>query len=173
MLCNRPLNTEKFDIKSWEKARRDIEQLIREADQLLQFYDERAQVLRNSIVEISVRVKWLEGELQRETDNYVSPLVEEVRLIASEKGELEKLLDQLRYQESQRDYADRYEVEFIPSIERELEDLKDKITILQQDLGYTSDRYNAFVFSEQAEQQADQEVRGAVGVFLPAAQQIS
>lgn len=145
MLCGRPFSTHIQDVGPWEKARRDVEQLINEAGQLLNFYEERRSALQRSVAELSGRVQWLEHELQRETTNYVSPLIEEIRLRASERAEMEKGLEQLRYQEIQRQYANRYEEDVIPKVEQELEDIGAKLTSLQEALGSESLRYNAFL----------------------------
>lgn len=145
MLCGRPFNKHEQDIKSWEKARRDINQLILEANQLFEYYENRKVSLQESITSLQARIQWLEQELTREVDNYVSPLVEEIRLKASERTQVEILLEQLNYQEMQRRYANRYETEIIPKVEQELEDIQAKLNTFQRDLGYTSNRYQAFL----------------------------
>jgi hypothetical protein len=145
MLCGRPFSKHEQDVKSWEKARRDVDQLILEASQLLRHYEERKAALLVSIGVLRARVQWLEQELTREVDNYVSPLIEEVRLKAAERAQIEILLQQLNYQEVQRQYANRYETEIIPTVEQELEDIQAKLESLQLDLGYTSARYTAFI----------------------------
>lgn len=145
MVCGRPFSQHEHDIKSWEKARRDVEQLILEATQLIENYESRKALLRASIGELSARIQWLEQELNREVDAYVSPLVEEVRLKAAERAQIEVLLDQLNYQERQRQYAERYETEMIPRVEQDLEDIQAKLEALQSSMGYASERKSAFL----------------------------
>jgi len=145
MLCGRSLDTHRQDIKPWEKALREVTQTINEVNQLLDYYQQRKGELQKITPDLEDRVQWLEQELSRETDRYVAPIIEEMRLKTAERTAIERALSQLEYQERQRRYAIRLEDEVLPQAERELEEISARLERLQQERGSASDRYNAFL----------------------------
>jgi hypothetical protein len=145
MLCARPFNTQPQDSKTWEKVLRDTRQTIKEVDELLQHYTERAEQLRLEIPRLENRLQRVAQQLQRETEMYISPLVEQIRLGTAERTQLERELSQLEYQEQQRGYAIQLEEEELPLEEKRLEGLNWELERLRQTLGSESERYNAFL----------------------------
>lgn len=145
MLCARPLDVQQQDVKAWQKALRDVHQTIKEIDQLLDYYKRRTGELEAIMPDLERRIQWLEHELSRETDRYVSPLIEEIRLRTSERTALERALSQLDYQERQRRYAINLEENILPQAERDLEEITTRLEMLRRELGSSSERYSAFL----------------------------
>ncbi|HEX8608386.1 MAG TPA: hypothetical protein VF679_07090 [Pedobacter sp.] len=106
MLCGRPINTRTSDDKAWRKALSDAKQTIKEVDQLLGNYSNRLDELEHNIPVLNERIQQLEQALTHETSNYVSPLVEQIRLSVNERTNVERELSQLDYQERQRNYEE-------------------------------------------------------------------
>lgn len=145
MLCGRSFDTRGQDIKAWEKALRDVNQTVNEVNQLLDHYQQRKDELQETTLVLEKRIQWLEQELSRETERYVSPLIEQIRLRTAERTTIERALSQLEYQERQRQYAIQLEEEALPQAERDLEEVTAKLETLRQKLGSASDRYNTFL----------------------------
>ncbi|MGQ4871991.1 MAG: hypothetical protein ACP6IT_09160, partial [Candidatus Thorarchaeota archaeon] len=92
MLCGRSFDTREQGIKAWEKALRDVNQTVNEVNQLLDHYQQRINDLRKIALVLEKRIQWLEQELFRETERYVSPLIEQIRLRTAERTAIERAL---------------------------------------------------------------------------------
>jgi vacuolar-type H+-ATPase subunit H len=146
MLCGRPFSEHRnVGIAAWEKSLRDANQAIHEVSQLLENYKRHRAELHQKRQVILQRIKWLEDQLVSSSQHYVSPLIEEIELMAGERTEIEKALSQLDYEQRQREYAMQIEDEFLPRAKRELEELDRSAEELRQDLGSRTDRYSAFL----------------------------
>jgi hypothetical protein len=145
MLCARPFNTDTHDSKSWEKVLRDTKQTIKEVDELLQHYKSRKEELQYEVARLDTLIGRVEQQLQRETEKYVSPLIEQIRLKSAERTQFERELSQLEYQEQQRKYAIQLEEVALPQEEKNLEEIKWELERLRQALGSESERYNTFL----------------------------
>jgi hypothetical protein len=145
MLCARPFSTNVQDSKSWEKVLRDTKQTIKEVDELLEHYKDRKEHLQREAAALEGDILRVERQLWRETEKYVSPLIEEMRLKAAERTRLERELSQLEYQERQRQYAIHLEEVELPEEVKKLEEVTWELERLRQALGSESERYNAFL----------------------------
>lgn len=145
MLCARPFSIDTQDSKSWEKVLRDTKQTIKEVDELLQHYKDRKEELQYEVARLQSLIIRVERQLQQETEKYVSPLIEQIRLRSAERMELERELSQLDYQEQQREYAIQLEEVELPQEEKKLEEIIWELERLRQALGSESERYNAFL----------------------------
>ena len=144
MLCGRPLQTHVQGLEPWEKALRDVKQMVNETSTLLTNYGKRQAQLRRANLIMFNRLKWLESELDRETDQYVSPLVEQLTR-SGERVAIERGLSQLEYEERQRRLAIQLEQDELPKTELQLEEANNELQALKQQLGTVTNKYNAFL----------------------------
>lgn len=127
MLCGREFMKRKPSIEAWEKSLGDIEQNLREIDELIEFYEEREKEISSKIISLREEIGRIESEIEEETKEYVSESVEELKLLSSKRMEVEKMLDKLENWEKQRRYVQKVETEELPKKEEELENLRSKL----------------------------------------------
>ncbi len=145
MLCRRPMQIGSSNDEAWQKALRDIRQTIKESEQLLENYQKKIAELRAKQPQLKERVQEIEGVLDRETNRYVSPLVENLRLLASERSSIEKAISQLESEKKQREYANRLQEIDLPKAQQEYEQVLIELETLRNQLGLPSVRYNSFI----------------------------
>lgn len=146
MLCGRSFQLDiEFDTDAWDKALRDANKAVQEAEQLLAHYSIRTDSLEGERSELWERIEWLQTELTRQTAAYVSPLVEELSLINERRTQLLKALSQLELEEKQRRYAIRMHDEVLPELERCRDRLQGRLQELEMKRGRTRERIEAFL----------------------------
>lgn len=146
MLCSRSLEQlTEFDTESWNKSIRDARRAVQEADDLIGYYNTRIASLQRERGELEERIMYLEAELTRQTATYVSPLVEDLSLIHSQRTEILSGLSQLGIEEKQRQYANRMQMEILPQLRSDLEQLQSRLQELQTRRGRARERINAFL----------------------------
>lgn len=143
-LCGRSL-AEHNDSESWEKSIRDTKQSIKEVDILLVDHEKRIEQLQKDIKPLASEIEDLEKKLERETSQYVSPIVEHLGLIVSARVSAERELSKLEYEKQQRELAIHYQEYDLPKIQKELDEVKRELTDLKNKLGNPSEYYNAFI----------------------------
>ena len=144
MLCGREIQTDSFEIASWNKALKDLKQVVKEAQELLENYAARIKQLELSQALISQEINETEYALRKATDEFVAPLAEEIRLLSYERAALEKGLLQLDDENRQRDYLVSLQKETLPQLEQEIESNDIEMKRLQGELGAPRERYAAF-----------------------------
>ncbi len=130
MLCGRPLEKEReFDNEAWSKALDDAKKAVQEAQQLLEHYHVRIEILNSEEAQRKSRVQWLQAQLARQTISYVSPLIEDLNLISEQKAKVLQELSELDLEERQRRYSIKLQDEALPSLrnERDILEIKFKV----------------------------------------------
>ena len=145
MLCGRTLLTHNDDTAAWNKAKRDIENTIKEADLLLNNYQESIDELMLKQQSLEDRINWLETTLARETEQFIVPFAEEIRLLAAQRYTVEKNINELDYQQRERIYANELQETTLPQTEKDLEETQRQLSLLQAELGPSVERYNTFL----------------------------
>jgi len=143
-LCGRSL-TEHNDTEAWEKSIRDTKQSIKEVDILIVDHEKRIEQLQKDIKPLTSQIEDLEKKLERETSQYVSPIVEHLGLIVSARVSAERELSKLEYEKQQRELAIHYQDYDLPKIQKELDEVRRELTDLRNKLGNPSEYYNAFI----------------------------
>lgn len=144
MLCNRVFSSDKIEPKSWEKALRDVKQLMKEIDELSNNFVNRIQQIDKETPDIKSRITHLENELNKETENFISPLIEEMSLNRSVRIATEKGLAQLDYDERERNYAISLQETELPDAISSQENIENQLLKLQAEI--TSPRQAQDIF---------------------------
>lgn len=146
MLCGRPLARADEDetVEDWRKAQHDVKQTIREVQQLIDNYRGRIEVQSQKAIGINQRIEWLAKVINEETTRFVSPLVEQTRLISAERTKIEKRLSELAYEQRQREYGLYLEEQELPRLEKQLDDMNQELSQMQYGMETSAKRYYAF-----------------------------
>ena len=147
MLCGRHFASGEDNAASWNKAIRDAQQAVKELNELIGNYQTRKESIHLDLGRDERQLSWLEKQLEVGTKQYVSPLVEQIKLSSIRRTELEKELSQLDYQLKTREHARFLEEEQLPDDIRRLEGLTRELQQLRGSLGSEADRYTAMVKS--------------------------
>jgi chromosome segregation ATPase len=131
MLCGREFSRYDAESKGWEKSLRDTNQLIKEADELIESYQSRLNEVSVNIRQLHQRMEIIQKDLNQETENFVSPLIEEISLNRANRISIEKSLSELDYEEKQRTYANELRDQRLPQAEKELERIEAEIKNLR------------------------------------------
>ena len=127
MLCGREFMKRKPSMAAWEKSLRDVEQNLGEIDELIEFYEEREKEISSRIKSLREEIGRIGSEIEDETKEYVSESVGELKLLSTERMEVEKMLEKLENWKKQRRYVRKVENEELPRKEKELENLINKL----------------------------------------------
>jgi hypothetical protein len=93
MLCGREFMKKTPSTKTWEKSLRDVDQNLKEIDELMEFYEEHEKELLSGIKSLKKEIYHVGLEIEEETKEYVSGSVEEFKLLSSKRIEVEKTLN--------------------------------------------------------------------------------
>ncbi|MEM7118217.1 MAG: hypothetical protein AAF614_37665 [Chloroflexota bacterium] len=145
MLCNRPFVNTSFDSTAWNKAVRDTNQLVKEADELLHSYEENITQLDKEQPSLKSQINELESTLERTTHNYIAPLAEDIRLLSYQRYAILKSLGELEDEIKQRNYVIKKAEEELPNLQQKLDELLIELEQLEGKLGAPAIRYNAFL----------------------------
>jgi hypothetical protein len=132
MLCGRKLGKRDFDMDSWKRSLMDINQNLREIDELINFYDQNEERLSSRIEPLKDEIHRIESEIEEEARGYVSASVEELGLLSSERVEIEKRLWEIEIRKGEQKFVEKLEKEDIPNREKELGDLKKEIEAIME-----------------------------------------
>ncbi len=127
MICDREIMKEKPSREAWEKSSKDVQQNLREIDELMTFYEEREEELSSEIGNLRKEIEHTGSEIEEETKEYVSESVSELNVISEKRLEVEKVLTSLENWKKQRIHIQRIENEELPEKERELENLRSEL----------------------------------------------
>ena len=146
MLCARPLQSEvDFDVDAWKKAVNDANKVVQEADQLISFYKNKKQALTEERNDLQRRLRQLQAELSRQTAAFVSPLVEDLSLLNTQRTELLNKLSKLELEEKHRRYVIQLHDEYLPKLRDKLEKLQDRLRELEFARGRKGEHIEGFL----------------------------
>ena len=164
MLCGRSLKEEReFDNEAWSKSLDDAKKAVQEAQQLLEHYRARIEVLNIEEAQRKSRVQWLQAQLARQTVTYVSPLLEDLNLISERKAQVLQSISELDLEERQRRYSIKLQDESLPTLRDERDALEARLKELQVLRGRPGVRIEAFLshFSSFMRKAASSQYRSA------------
>ncbi len=146
MLCGRPLQSDpENDAAAWNKALTDAQKVVQETDQLLAYYTTRSQSLRQERDVIYERIEWLQKELNRQTVQYVSPLVENLSLVNERRAQVLKAMAEVELEEKQRRYADEMHDKTLPELKKSRDELQEQMECLKVRHGKSRERVEALL----------------------------
>jgi hypothetical protein len=132
MLCGRELRKREFDMDSWKKSLMDINQNLKEIDELIDFYDQNEERFLSQIEPLKDEIHRIESEIEEEARRYVSASIEELGLLSSERVEIEKRLREIEIRKGELKFVEKLEKKDIPKNEKRLGDLRTEIEAIMQ-----------------------------------------
>ena len=141
MLCGRAFQMEEmFDIESWKKVVADASKAVQEADQLLSFYENSKRSLTEERNMLQTRLNRIQAELSRQTSAFVSPLVEDLSLLNTQRTEILTQLSALELEEKQRRYVIMLHDEYLPNLRAKVDKLQNRLRELESARGRKAQR---------------------------------
>lgn len=132
MLCGRRFEKRDFDMDSWKRALIDINQNLREIDELIDFYNQNEERLSSRIEPLKEEIRRIESEIEKEARGYVSASIEELGLLSSERVEIEKRLREIEIRKGEQKFVEKLEKKDVPNRGKELDDLRKEIEAIME-----------------------------------------